>query len=240
MTGKELKAGARGTIFANVPGIFVVSLAFVAIFAALSWLSLRLTGTDMMYPRYMERILAGELHSLALLLSFLKPAGFAFAALLWLLGGILQVGFLSYCLKAARSAGSGYGCALDGFLFARKVLAILVATAALTALWSLLLFFPGVAAHYRYRQAYYILLDDPEKGALQCIRESKLLMAGNKLDLFLLDLSFLGWHLLSIAVSVPMALFAGFSFPLVSLWLSPYMGVARAAYYDCLLEKIAT
>jgi len=187
----------------------------------------------------MERVAAGEPHSLMLFLSLLKPTGLVLIALLWLLGWVIQVGFMSYCLKTSRSLEGGFKDILNGFLFARKALAILITSSVLVALWSLLLFFPGVAAHYRYRQAYYILLDDPKKGALQCIRESKLMMAGNKLDLFLIDLSFLGWHALSIAVSVLLSYIVPFELPLVSVWLSPYIGLVRAACYDKLLAGAA-
>jgi len=239
MTGRELKAGAREAIFDNAPRLFVVSIIFVLIVTVLSELQFRLAGTDGLYSKYIERIADGEPHSVGLLVSFLSPVGLALSALLFLLGGIVQVGFMSYCLKISRSHGGDYKDILNGFLFARKVLAIMIVSSALVALWTLLLIFPGIAAHYRYRQAYYILLDDPGKGALQCIRESKLLMYGNKLDLFLVDLSFLGWHILSYATTLLMLLVVPVSLPIVSVWLSPYIGVARASYYDHLLAKAA-
>jgi len=240
MVGSELKTGARELMFARAPRLFIVSLVFVIIVTVTSELQFRLSGVSGMYALYMERVAAGEPHSARLLLSFLKPIGLFLVALLWLLGWVIQVGFMSYCLKTSRSLDSGCKDILNGFLFARKALAILITSSILVALWSLLLFFPGVAAHYRYRQAYYILLDDPKKGALQCIRESKLLMAGNKLDLFLIDLSFLGWHALSAAVSLLLSYIVPFPLPLVSVWLSPYIGLVRAAYYDGLLAGAST
>ena len=90
-------------------------------------------------------------------------------------------------------------------------------------LWSLLLVVPGIIAAYRYRQALYLLLDHPEKSAWQCLRESAALMRGHKWELFVLDLSFLGWMLLS-------ALFAP-----VSIWLDPYRAITNANYYNRLV-----
>ncbi len=39
---------------------------------------------------------------------------------------------------------------------------------------------PGIIASYRYRMAVFILLDNPECGALQAIRMSKDMMKGIK------------------------------------------------------------
>ena len=89
------------------------------------------------------------------------------------------------------------------------------------ALWSLLFIVPGIIAMYRYRMAYYILLDDPDKGPLQCIRESKELMRGHKKELFFLDLSFIGWEFL-ITIS------AG----ILGIWILPYIYTTYAMYYN--------
>ena len=48
----------------------------------------------------------------------------------------------------------------------------------------------------RYALAPYLLMDHPERGAAAAVRESVNLMRGWKLELFKLDLSFLGWYLL--------------------------------------------
>ena len=71
--------------------------------------------------------------------------------------------------------------------------------------------------------ALYLLLDHPEKSAWQCLRESAAVMRGHKWELFVLDLSFLGWMLLS-------ALFAP-----VSIWLDPYRAITNANYYNRLV-----
>ena len=62
-----------------------------------------------------------------------------------------------------------------------------------------------------------------EKSAWQCLRESGALMRGHKWELFVLDLSFLGWMLLS-------AMFAP-----VTIWLDPYRAITNANYYNRLV-----
>lgn len=66
-------------------------------------------------------------------------------------------------------------------------------------LWSLLFVIPGIIAGYRYAMTAYILLENPEMTAREAITASKELMKGNKLRLFCLTLSFIGWAFLCAA-----------------------------------------
>ena len=240
MQGFELKAGARKIMQDNAPKIFFVGIVFIVISTVMSELQFRMPGITDAYDRFLDQVNSGELPGLRLLCANFRPVGAVLAAVLALLRPIVEVGYLSYCLKLTRSRGGDYKDILDGFLFFGKAILIFVITSVLCALWSLLLIFPGIVAYYRYRQAYYILLDAPEKSAMQCIRESKQLMAGNKLDLFLIDLSFIGWYILDtlviiiilLLIPVPVAL------PLVSIWLTPYKGLTLAAYYSKLESRI--
>ena len=64
------------------------------------------------------------------------------------------------------------------------------------ALWSLLLFIPGVVKAYSYAMTPYIMAEHPGLTANEAITESRRIMDSNKWRLFCLDLSFLGWELL--------------------------------------------
>lgn len=64
-------------------------------------------------------------------------------------------------------------------------------------LWSLLFFIPGIVKSYSYALTPYLLATHPEIGAKQALKVSMKLMNGKKGELFVLDLSFLGWILLS-------------------------------------------
>ena len=88
-------------------------------------------------------------------------------------------------------------------------------------LWSLLLLIPGCIKSYSYAMTPYILKDNPEMKNNAAIEESMRIMNGHKLELFLLDLSFIGWALLSF-------LTCGIGF----LWLAPYMNMARVNFYE--------
>ena len=88
-------------------------------------------------------------------------------------------------------------------------------------LWSLLLLIPGCIKSYSYAMTPYILKDNPEMKNNAAIEESMCMMDGHKLELFLLDLSFIGWAILSILTCC-----IGF------LWLAPYMNMARVNFYE--------
>ena len=88
-------------------------------------------------------------------------------------------------------------------------------------LWSMLLLIPGCIKAYSYAMTPYILKDNPEMKNNAAIEESMRMMDGHKLELFLLDLSFIGWAILSILTCC-----IGF------LWLTPYMNMARVNFYE--------
>lgn len=97
-------------------------------------------------------------------------------------------------------------------------------TALFTCLWSLLFVIPGIVKSYAYSMAYYIKLDHPEYDWKQCINESKAMMKGYKMTLFIQDLSFIGWWIVSM-----------FTFGLGFLWVTAYQNAARAQFYNALV-----
>ena len=63
-------------------------------------------------------------------------------------------------------------------------------------LWSLLFVIPGVIKSYQYRMLPYILAENPDITTQDAFDRSKQLTDGQKLDIFVLDLSFIGWYFL--------------------------------------------
>lgn len=66
-----------------------------------------------------------------------------------------------------------------------------------TFLWGLLFVIPGIVKGYSYRLVPYLLAEDPGLRGTDAINLSKKLMRGHKWNTFVLDLSFLGWEILS-------------------------------------------
>jgi len=89
-----------------------------------------------------------------------------------------------------------------------------------TFLWTCLFFIPGVVAAYSYSMAPYLMSQYPEMGIMEAIARSKVLTEGHKWELFILHISFIGWHLLA-------TLTVGVGY----LFLMPYINAAEAAFY---------
>lgn len=109
---------------------------------------------------------------------------------------IFLIGLASFFLKFIRKNEINPGHIFDGFEYYFKCLGLIIVQSIFIIGWSMLLLIPGIIKTFSYSQSYYILSEDPTKGILQCITESRQIMDGNKAKLFLLNLSFLGWGFL--------------------------------------------
>lgn len=94
-------------------------------------------------------------------------------------------------------------------------------TTIFTALWSLLFVIPGIIKMYAYSMAYYIKADHPEYTWKQCLDESQIIMSGHKWELFVLQLSFIGWTIVGM-----MCLGIGV------LWVEAYQYAAMSQFYE--------
>lgn len=96
-----------------------------------------------------------------------------------------------------------------------------------TLLWSCLLFIPGIVKHYEYAMIPYLLIDHPEMDRKEIFAESKRMMQGNKWNAFVLDLSFLGWQILSACTFEILSIF----------YVAPYMYYTDAELYLALKKN---
>ena len=111
--------------------------------------------------------------------------------------GVFLVGLSSLLLSFCRHKDTSPTHIFDGFEYYVRCFTLSVIKMILVMLWTLLFIIPGIVALYRYYMAEYILAEDPTKGALQCLRESKQMMTFNKMKLFVLQLTFIGWAILA-------------------------------------------
>ena len=66
-----------------------------------------------------------------------------------------------------------------------------------TFFWSLLFVFPGIIKSYEYRMIPYLLAENPYMSTDEAFARSRSMMDGEKWNAFVLDLSFIGWNILS-------------------------------------------
>lgn len=133
----------------------------------------------------------------------------------------LGYGFGVLFLKVFRGQELNIGSLFDGFQEYGRILGTLLLQSVYTFLWMLLLIVPGVIKWYSYSMTTYILLDEPDLKHNAAIERSMAMMEGHKMRLFLLDLSFIGWAILSI-----------FTFGIGMFFLQAYVSTAHAAFYE--------
>ena len=88
--------------------------------------------------------------------------------------------------------------------------------------WSLLFIVPGIVKAYEYRMMPYLYADDPTMTKERAFAESKQMMTGQKWNAFVLDLSFLGWNILSALTLGILGIF----------YVNPYQHQTNAALYE--------
>ena len=89
-------------------------------------------------------------------------------------------------------------------------------------LWSLLLVVPGIIKSLEYSQVPYILAEDPSLSTKEALARSKEMMDGNKWKYLVLELSFIGWNLLS-----------ALTFGLLEVfYVHPYQLLTEGAFYE--------
>ena len=228
-----LKQQAKGLIRTAQPSVLTTSAIYIVLSAVFSFLSSRLVGLSYeTLERYMRFIADGKTdYAISVLLSA-RPSTSAYLIniALEIVLSIVSVGFTLFILNTVRGANAAVGNLLDGFGFFWRIILLNLVTSLFVLLWSLLLIVPGIIAAYRYSMATFVLIDHPDYGVMDCIRESKRITTGRKAELFQLDLSFLGWALLTFLPYV------GY---LISVWFTPYYALTRALYYERLSGHVA-
>ncbi|MGT2933574.1 DUF975 family protein [Streptococcus catagoni] len=212
---KEAKAALKGNwkwaILVTIVPTFVLAVIYVILSGILSW-----SGVDLDAER-------------------MNPLAISLTVILYLLFGLLEIGLATGVYKASidliRNQKKGaketifYGFK-EGRYSKFFILNLLIAI--FVYLWSLLLVIPGMIKSYSYAQSFYVLIDRLEAGletsATEPITKSRHLMNGYKWKFFVLELSFIGWIILTVL-----------TFGIGFIWLYPYMLVTSAAFYEDLL-----
>ncbi len=138
----------------------------------------------------------------------------------------VMYGYSVTFLSLVRHEGLEFGHLFDGFKDYGRILGTQLLAYVYTILWTLLLIIPGIIKIYSYAMTHFILKDDPQLRYNGAIEKSMDMMNGNKMKLFLLDLSFIGWALLCL-----LTLGIGF------LFLIPYVKASHAAFYEDLKSE---
>ena len=156
-------------------------------------------------------------------------AGIAGIALRILVMNPLEIGIRRYFMEDLYAP-----CELDRLTYGFKMnyvngVITMLLRVVFIALWTLLLIIPGIIKSYEYRMIPYLLAENPDLEWRDAFATSKRMMDGEKWNAFVLDLSFIGWILLSLITLGLVGIF----------YVNPYKGLTDAALYMALREKIS-
>ena len=210
ITASELRAKARATLQNNWGMAILVTLVAGIIIGIPGSLNMNISLTN--YRNSTSNSGVSLLLSIATLL----------------LEGPIMLGMALFYIGLARKYPVKFEIMFRGFVYYGKSFLLGLLIAIFTFLWMLLLVIPGIIKAYSYSMGFYIMADNPNINSSDAIKQSMYLMNGNKMRLFCLDLSFIGWFILA-------CLTCGIGF----LWLSPYMQEAHVQFYEDLLMKQA-
>jgi len=155
------------------------------------------------------------------------PAANFVSILVSLVTTVLSAGYFSYLMGIRKGWEMQYSSLLDGLNIAGKVIWCSILTGIKVFLWSLLFVIPGIIAAYRYRFALYNVISTPDLTASEAIALSCQQTEGWKMELFVLDLSFIGWSFVT-------ALTGG----IAGIWTRPYMALSDLGYYEMACGRI--
>lgn len=146
--------------------------------------------------------------------------GLIFGIAFFILGSIVSVGYAKFNLNLIDGANAEVTNLFAYFKFWKTTVVANLLRSLYIFLWSLLCFIPGIIASYSYAMVPYIMADEPELTAREACEKSKQMMDGNRMRLFCLTFSFIGWSFLC-------AITCGIGY----IVLTPYIEAAVADFY---------
>lgn len=133
----------------------------------------------------------------------------------------LSLGFSIYSLNLFRNGSANYNNVFDGFNSLGKALGVYFLMVILIIIGIILLIVPGIILALGLSMVYYVMIDKPELGVVDTLKESWRIMKGNKTKLLGLSLRFIPWAILGI-----LCLVVGIIFVL------PWMQLSYASFYE--------
>lgn len=179
---------------------------------------------------YYQAVASGDIDSIYAVLNLVPQPTIVSTALsiaVMLFTVVLNGGYYLFCLDILHSRETPLSVLMDGLGSTGRLIWCNILVSIKIALWSMLFVIPGIIAAYRYRFAIYNVLCDSSLSASQAIALSCEQTRGIKGELFMLDLSFIGWNLLSTL-----------TLGLLNLWVSPYMVLCDLSYFEDARQRL--
>lgn len=248
-TSRDLKLRARAVMRRRLFALMMTAAAFLVANYLISYLSNELSGVNAWNREFSRRMEAelvrfqqagGALDYETVLQGIAMPPieqyykgtfALILSGLVYLMSIPLSAGYSWHALQESRGLMTRMSSITYGFRFTFKTIRLSIARDLMVVLGTILFIVPGIMLAFRYSMAVNILVDDPSKGVIQCLRESGQMMSGNKWRLFKLEFSFIGWFIVSNMVTALVGA------PVFDIWLMPYISITEASFYNELLGR---
>jgi uncharacterized membrane protein len=146
-----------------------------------------------------------------------------FSILTFLVGGYATYGMMKVFIAVIKNEPLVLEKALVASVKEQPVKAPLLAfvEGIFLSLWTLLFIIPGIIKSYSYALSTFILVNEPSIDVVAAITKSRQLMDGKKMQLFMLDLSYVGWYILSL-----------FTLGILTVWVGSWHQSARTLFFQ--------
>ncbi|GAA0736375.1 DUF975 family protein [Clostridium oceanicum] len=229
-TRRQLKERAKKVLRNNYWQAFLVSLVILISTTAGKWgnIERRIDRIIENHPVVHDFVPSEIIYWTSGLMFFLASITVILLILRIVIGYNLEVSGRKFFIKAAQGESN---MSYLGYCFKERrylgVIMTMLLKAVFNFLWYLLLVIPGIIKTYAYSMVPYILADNPFIGAERAIELSNEMTRGEKWDMFVLDLSFLGWYILGV-----MACGIG------TIFVYPYANATKAELYLNFREEL--
>lgn len=134
--------------------------------------------------------------------------------------GPLTIGQCKFFINLANRSNPKFSDLWYGFNNMLRAIGVTLLVGVIVFIGTILFIIPGIILAFMYSQVYYIMAENPEMSIMNCLKESARIMKGHKMDLFILELSFLGWGILMVI-----------TLGIAGLYVLPYYNATLTNFY---------
>lgn len=202
-TRKELKARAKESLKGNYGKLILALIVTVLIGMAIIYIGEILVGIGTATGSFLTGFCGAIIFIVGMIATF-----------------YLTIGYSKMLLKVARNQETSINelFAKENFSSTFKIVGISIVESIIVFFASYLII-PAFILPLSYAFVIYMAID--EGTGLDTIKNCRMMMRGHKWDLFVLELSFIGWIILSIL-----------TLGILTLWVGPYIAITEINFYD--------
>lgn len=137
-----------------------------------------------------------------------------------IIAGPIAIGQCKLFINLSNKDNPKFSDVWFGFRNILKALGVTLLVGIAVSIGTILFIIPGIIVSFMYSQVYYIMAQHPEMSVIEILKESSKIMKGHKMELFILELSFIGWIILT-----------AITFGILGLYVLPYYSATLSNFY---------